>query len=223
MAIKENFILCDVLLSECSDAKDFVYYMCTCFRIAIIHFSFHVYFKTYSGCYIINWEMCYNIQGDIFHLWIGLTKDISTIETHSKVNAGLYWSSRRAESVLLRIFQSNCSSCYFKELDIWILFVINKSVVKIELFWAITQRVVGIPFLRFRIQEVYGTDTVVCFAGYPVLRSPPRFVSSTVTTLTVRLDDFSYDGDGHPTKYVLQYMVSGRITTCSSRCFRCEC
>jgi len=88
-------------------------------------------------------------------------------------------------------------------------------VVRTKIFWAITQRVMGISFLRLRIQEVYGTDIVVCFAGYPVLRSPPRFVSSTVTTLTVRLDDFSYDGYGHPTKYVLQYVVSGRITTCS--------
>ena len=87
--------------------------------------------------------------------------------------------------------------------------------VKTELFWAITQKVVGISYLRLRIQEVYGTDTVVCFAGYPVLRSPPRLVSFTVTTLTVSLDDFSYVGDGHPTKYVLQYVVSGRITTCS--------
>jgi len=66
-----------------------------------------------------------------------------------------------------------------------------------------------------RIQEVYGTDTVVCFAGYPVLRIPPLLVSSTVTSLTVRLDDFRYDGDGHPTKYVLQYVVSDRIITCS--------
>jgi hypothetical protein len=126
-----------------------------------------------------------------------------------------YWSSRRAESVLLHIFQSSCSFCYFKWLDIWIAFVINKSVVRTELFSAITQRIVGIPYWQLRIQEVYGTDTVVCFAGYPVLRSPPRLNSSTVTTLTVTLDDFSYDGVGHPTKYVLQYVVSDRIGTCS--------
>ena len=62
MAIKENFILCDVLMSECSDAKYFVYYMCTCFRIAIIHFSFHVYFKTYSGCYTKLNTACFVIQ-----------------------------------------------------------------------------------------------------------------------------------------------------------------
>ena len=130
-------------------------------------------------------------------------------------NAVLYWSSRRAESVLLHIFQSSCSFCCFKGLDIWIAFVMNKSVVRTKLFWVITQRVVGIPYWQLRIQEVYGTDTVVCFAGYPVLRSPPRLISSTVTTLTVRLDDFNYNGYGHPTKYVLQYVVSDRISTCS--------
>jgi len=48
-------------------------------------FSFHVYLKTYCGCYIINGEMCYSIQGDIFHLWIWSTKDICTIERHSQV------------------------------------------------------------------------------------------------------------------------------------------
>ena len=66
-----------------------------------------------------------------------------------------------------------------------------------------------------RIQEVYDTDTVACFVGYPVLRSPPRLISLTVTTLTVRLDDFSYDGKGDPINYVLQYMVSDKISTCS--------
>jgi hypothetical protein len=130
-------------------------------------------------------------------------------------NAGLYWSSRRPEPVLLHIFQSSCSFCYFKGLDIWIAFVINKSVVKTELFWAITQRVVGIPYWPLRIQEVYATDTIVCFAEFPVLRIPPRLISSAVTTLTVRVDDFSYDGDGHPTEYVLQFVVSDRISTCS--------
>jgi len=66
-----------------------------------------------------------------------------------------------------------------------------------------------------RIQEVSGTDTVACLAGYPVLRIPPRLISHTVTTLTVTLDDFSYDGDGDPINYVLQYVVSDRISTCS--------
>jgi len=94
-------------------------------------------------------------------------------------------------------------------------FAVNKSMVRNEIFWAITQRVMGIPYRRSRNQEVYGTDTVACLAGYPVLKIPPRLISHTVTTLTVRLDDFSYEGDGHPIDYVLQYVVSDRINTCS--------
>jgi hypothetical protein len=129
-------------------------------------------------------------------------------------NAGLYWSTRRPESVLLHIFQSSCSLYYFKGLDTWIAFVINKSVVRTELFWAIAWRVVGIPYWKLRIQVVYDTETIVCFAEYPVLRSPPSFNSSAVTTLTVRLNDFSYEGCCHPAKYVLQYKVSDRISTC---------
>jgi hypothetical protein len=129
-------------------------------------------------------------------------------------NVGLYWSTRRPESVLLHVFQSSCSLCCFKGHDTWIAFVINKSVVRTELFWTITWRVVGIPYWRLRIQEVYDTDSIICFAGYLVLRSPPNLISCTVTTLTVRLNDFSYDGNGHPIQYVLQYMVSDRISTC---------
>jgi hypothetical protein len=87
--------------------------------------------------------------------------------------------------------------------------------VRNELFWAITQWVVVTPYWQLRIQEVYGADTVVCFAGYPVLRSPPSLISYNVTTLTVRLDDFSYDGNGDPINYVLQYVVSDRISTSS--------
>ena len=64
-------------------------------------------------------------------------------------------------------------------------------------------------------KQAYGTDAVVCFAGFPVLRRAPRFISRTVTTLTVGVDDFSYNGDGKPAKYVLQYAVSDRINTCS--------
>ena len=71
-----------------------------------------------------------------------------------------------------------------------------------------------IPYQRSRIKDVYGTDTIACFAAYPVLKSAPRLTSSTVTTLTVKLDDFSYTGDGNPTKYVLQYVVSEGISTC---------
>ena len=66
----------------------------------------------------------------------------------------------------------------------------------------------GIPYWWVRIQEVYDTDTVACFAGYLVLRSPPGLILYTVTTLTVRLDDFNYEGDGNPINYVLQYVVS---------------
>jgi len=73
---------------------------------------------------------------------------------------------------------------------------------------------VGIPYWQLRIQVVYDTETIVCFAGYLVLTSPPSLISSTVTTLTVRLNDFSYAGDGNPSQYVLQYMVSDRISTC---------
>ena len=72
----------------------------------------------------------------------------------------------------------------------------------------------GIPYWQLRIQVVYDTETIVCFAGYLVLTSPPSLISSTVTTLTVRLNDFSYAGDGNPSQYVLQYMVSDRISTC---------
>jgi hypothetical protein len=118
-------------------------------------------------------------------------------------NAGLYWSSRRPESVLLQIFQRMYWFCYFKGLDIWIAFVVNKSTVRIELFWTITQRAVVTPYWRLRIKKVYGTDTVVCLAGYPVLRSTPHLFFSTVSTLNDEFDD-----------YVLQYAVSDRISTC---------
>ena len=64
-------------------------------------------------------------------------------------------------------------------------------------------------------KQAYGTDAVVCCAVYPVLRRAPSFTSHTVTTLTVGVDDFNYDGDGKPAKYVLQYAVSDRINTCS--------
>ena len=70
-------------------------------------------------------------------------------------NAGLYWSSRRPESVLLQIFQRMYWFCYFKGLDIWIAFVVNKSMVRIELFWTITQRVVVTPYWWLRIKNVY--------------------------------------------------------------------
>jgi len=73
----------------------------------------------------------------------------------------------------------------------------------------------GIPYWWLRIQEVCDTDTVVCFAGYLVFRSPPHLIKSTVTTLTVGLRNLSYDGYGDPTTYVLQYVVSDRISTCS--------
>ena len=129
-------------------------------------------------------------------------------------NAGFYWSTRRPESVLLHIFQSSCSLYYFKGLDTWIAFVINKSVLRTELFWAITWRLVGIIYWQLRIQVVNDTETIVCFTEYLVLRSPPSLISSTVTTLTVRLNNFNYEGCCHPTKYVLQYMVSDRISTC---------
>lgn len=64
-------------------------------------------------------------------------------------------------------------------------------------------------------KHVHGTDTVVCCAGFPVLRSAPRFISHNLTTLTVGVNNFSYDGDNKPAKYVLQYAVSVRINTCS--------
>ena len=64
-------------------------------------------------------------------------------------------------------------------------------------------------------KQAYGTDAVVCCAGYPVLSRAPHLISHTVTTLTVRVDDFNYDGDGKPANYVLQYAVSDRINTCS--------
>jgi hypothetical protein len=65
-------------------------------------------------------------------------------------NAGVYWSSRRTESVLLHIIENSCSFCYFKGIDIWVAFVINKSVVRTELFWVITQRVSGNSLLRIK-------------------------------------------------------------------------
>jgi hypothetical protein len=74
-----------------------------------------------------------------------------------------------------------------------------------------------------RIQEVYGTDTVVYFAGYPVLRRAPRYIAHNVTALTDEVDDFSYDEvddfiydeEDEPTNYDLPYVVSDRISTCS--------
>ena len=134
-------------------------------------------------------------------------------------NAGLYWSNRRAKSVLLQIFQRMYWFCYFKGLDIWIAFAVKKSMVRIELLWAIIQRVVVTPYWRSRIQEVYGTYTVVCSAGYPVLRRAPRPISHDVTTLAVELDDFSYSGGDETTNYVLQFVVSDRISTCSQQMF----
>lgn len=92
---------------------------------------------------------------------------------------------------------------------------VNMSMVRNELFCPITQRLVVIPYQRSRIKDVYGTDTVACFAAYPVLKSAPHLTSHTATALTVKLDDFNYTGDGYPTKYVLQYVVSEGISTCS--------
>jgi hypothetical protein len=66
-----------------------------------------------------------------------------------------------------------------------------------------------------RIQEVYGTDTVVCFAGYPVLRRAPYLFSHNITTLTVKLDDFSHNEEDETTNYVQQFVVSDRIIACS--------
>ena len=66
-----------------------------------------------------------------------------------------------------------------------------------------------------RIQEVYGTDTIVCIVGYPVLRRPPLLISHNVTTLTVKLDDFSYGEEDETTNYVQQFVVSDRIIACS--------
>jgi len=130
-------------------------------------------------------------------------------------NASLYWSSRRPKSVLLQIFQRMYWFCYFKGLDIWIAFAVNKSVVRTEPFWAITWRAVVTPYWCLRIQEVYGTDTVVCFAGYPVFRRAPRLISHNVTALTDELGDFSYIEEDEPANYDLQYVVSDTISTCS--------
>jgi hypothetical protein len=65
-----------------------------------------------------------------------------------------------------------------------------------------------------RIQEAYGTDTVVCFAGYPVLRRAPRLISHNVTTWNVKLHDFNYNDEDEPTDYDLKFVVSDRISTC---------
>jgi len=66
-----------------------------------------------------------------------------------------------------------------------------------------------------RIQEVYGTDTVVCFAGYPVLRRAPRLISHNVSTLTVKLDNYSYSEEDETTNYALKFVISNIISTCS--------
>ncbi|GFG28415.1 hypothetical protein Cfor_12634 [Coptotermes formosanus] len=57
-------------------------------------------------------------------------------------------------------------------------------------------------------KQVCGTDTFACFAEYPVLTRAPRLMSHTVTTLTVQVDNFSYDGDGNPATYALQYAAA---------------
>jgi hypothetical protein len=72
-----------------------------------------------------------------------------------------------------------------------------------------------------RIQEVYGTDTVVCFAGYPVLRRAPRLISHNVTALTDEYDDLIYNEEDEPTEYDLQYVVT-ELVRAHSRCFLCE-
>jgi hypothetical protein len=40
-------------------------------------------------------------------------------------------------------------------------------------------------------------------------------MSHTVTTLTVKVDDFIYEGDGNPARYAVQYAVSDRVNICS--------
>jgi len=52
-----------------------------------------------------------------------------------------------------------------------------------------------------RIQEVNGTDIVVCIAGYPVLRRAPRFISHNVTTLTDELDGFIFSDEDKTTMF----------------------
>jgi hypothetical protein len=60
--------------------------------------------------------MCYNIQDDIFYLWIGLTKDICTIERCSQVMQACTEATEVLNLFSCRYFRASAHYVIIKDL-----------------------------------------------------------------------------------------------------------